>query len=806
MKGRFSAVHGKIDTNPSMDKGVNIMAKKVLDASFFDDESGDIIDKIIREEELLISRKDEVKKPDIEKEEMNLNDVIEFYHKKLFENDRAIEYLKSKNIKRTENQARFKIGFADGSLINILSKKQKKELAKTGLIDETGKEVFLNCLIIPIFDSLEKVTGIYGVNIDEGRAKTIWVDDDKKRAFNLKASKVYDEVILTDSIIKALRLIDSGIENVVSIAGDEGFTAEALIALKENRVKTVVLSFNDINSPLIETLKELFIMEEIAVKIASLNGNENKNEILELIKNASLFKKESDKLKEKLNVKKDDLYYIFEIDEVKYKLTGVKEIYSINLRVHIKAEINELFHHDTVDLYSAKSRSDYAARLAKKFDIEAVIIEKDLDKIVNYLEEEKSKNREGKEVKEELTEEERQTGLTFLQSPDLFDRIIDDMTTLGYVGEDLNKKLLYLCASSRKLDDPISILIVSQSASGKSMLVDTVKRLIPDDEVISVTSLSDQALNYIENLSNKFLVFGESVHNEVIEHQIREMLSSKELTRLVTVKDEKTGKMRSELVRKKVIVSSVMSTTNHKLNPENATRYFLINADESKEQTKRIHEIQKEKYTLKRQYVKDEVIPSIIRKHKIAQAMLKKVIIVNDFAKYLNFPDSTMRTRRDHDRFIDLIACVCFLRQYQKEIKINGHHEYIECDLADYEEAYNIMINGVLSSTMNDLPAGTINLYEEVRILIKKLAKEKKLNVLETIFTQRELREFTQFGGEFIKKHLRILVDYEYIILESGKNKGTKYSYRLKSDEEIQRIDLKVIPTPVEMRELLQKL
>ena len=71
------------------------------------------------------------------------------------------------------------------------------------------------------------------------------------------------------------------------------------------------------------------------------------------------------------------------------------------------------------------------------------------------------------------------------------------MDTLGYVGEDLNKILLYLAASSRILDDPISVMILSQSASGKSMLVSTLKKLIPPEDVISLTSLSDQALNYI---------------------------------------------------------------------------------------------------------------------------------------------------------------------------------------------------------------------------------------------------------------------------------------------------------------------
>ena len=118
---------------------------------------------------------------------------------------------------------------------------------------------------------------------------------------------------------------------------------------------------------------------------------------------------------------------------------------------------------------------------------------------------------------------------------------------MGYVGEELNKILLYLCASSRKLDDPISVLIISQSASGKSYLVDIVRRLMPPEEVVAVTSLSDQVLNYIDDLMHKSMILGEAVHSDTIEYQIREMLSGKELSRLVTVKDRKPEKCRARL-------------------------------------------------------------------------------------------------------------------------------------------------------------------------------------------------------------------------------------------------------------------
>ena len=405
-----------------------------------------------------------------------------------------------------------------------------------------------------------------------------------------------------------------------------------------------------------------------------------------------------------------------------------------------------------------------------------------------------------------LSEEDIKIGMEFLKSADLFEQIVDDMSVLGYVGEDLNKLLLYIAASSRILDDPISVMIISQSAAGKSLLIETLRKLLPAEDVIALTSLSDQALNYIGDLLHKFLIMGEAVHNELIEHQIREMLSNKELSRLVTSKDEKTGKMKSENIVTKAIVSMAIGGTRYDVNPENTSRFFIVNADETIEQTRRIHEKQKDKYSIERKYIKEDVIPDIIKKHQSAQRLLQKITIVNPFRSFLNFPDTTMRSRRDFDRFIDLIACVCFLRRYQKEIKDDGRFKYIECDLMDYEIAYKIMTANVLPATMSDIPKSAIELYEGLRVMARELAKKENLKINEVSFTQREIREMTGFGHSWIKQNLSILVEFEYISLIRGNNRGERYFYRLKEDKAVSNLNLSMIPTAEEIRLKLQKL
>jgi len=506
-----------------------------------------------------------------------------------------------------------------------------------------------------------------------------------------------------------------------------------------------------------------------------------------------------------LRFERDGLFHLFTVGELSYRVGGVRQLFVTSLKVNIRASCGGSSYYDSLDLYAAKARTGFAQALARTFGTELARVEKDLVLILEHLERERDEALKtgNRKTMAPVSAADRELGLSLLRDPDLFGRIVDDMTAMGYVGEDLNKQLVYLAASSRKLDDPISVLILSQSAAGKSYLVETVRRLIPEEDVVAVTSLSDQALNYIDDLTHKFLILGEAVHGEIIEHQIREMLSGKELSRLVTIKDPETGKMQSRVVRTPVIVSSVLSGTNHAQNPENASRYFVVNADESRVQTERIHERQRQKYSLERLATAQGAAANIVRTHQAAQRLLSKRQIVNDFAPLIGFPTSLMRSRRDHDRFLDLIACVCYLRQYQKKAEKTGNLEYIRCDLEDYRVAYRIMIEGVMSSTVRELPTGAVGLYSELRSWVGSEARRQKLKAEEVSFTQRHVREITGLGHTWIKQSLRQLVDYDYLSIARGGGERSRSYYRLREDAEIKGIDLSMILTPEAMAERL---
>ena len=54
----------------------------------------------------------------------------------------------------------------------------------------------------------------------------------------------------------------------------------------------------------------------------------------------------------------------------------------------------------------------------------------------------------------------------------------------------------YLVMTSRKMDDPLALLILSGSGAGKSLLQDTLLKLCPEEDLVKLTSLTDRALFY----------------------------------------------------------------------------------------------------------------------------------------------------------------------------------------------------------------------------------------------------------------------------------------------------------------------
>ena len=384
----------------------------------------------------------------------------------------------------------------------------------------------------------------------------------------------------------------------------------------------------------------------------------------------------------------------------------------------------------------------------------------------------------------------------------MFTELLTDFETMGVTGEEVNKLVGYLAATSRKLADPLSVLIQSRSAAGKSTLQDAILSLIPDEDFIKYTRVTDQALFYKDedSLVNKILAIEEAEGMGGAAYSIRNIQSAKKITVAATGKDPSTGKMRTEEYTVNGPVSVMITTTATDVDQETASRFIFLTIDESAEMTQAIHKMQREAETLEG-LIRNKKQDVITRKHHAAQRMLKPLAVVNPYSNYLSYPNNSLRSRRDHKKYLGLIRAIAFLHQYQREVKtveVEGEPvEYIEVTLKDIETA-NQLANEVLGQSMDELAKPSRTLLSMIFNMVKEMSEKQDISLEEIFFTRRMIRENTGWTDWQIKTHIRQLEDLEYLTARIG-SKGKEYSYVLNYQgqaEETEKCYLNL--TPVE--------
>ncbi len=455
------------------------------------------------------------------------------------------------------------------------------------------------------------------------------------------------------------------------------------------------------------------------------------------------------------------------------------------------------FHVDTLDLYASRSRSEFEKRAAKVLGIEAGAVEKALLALLVEAE----KVSEAGETKDEtsarptLTDAEREEALVLLKRPDLLDQVAKDVDALGFVGEETTKRLLYLVAISRKLPDPLSAIVLSQSGAGKSGLTEVIERLTPPEDVVLLTRLTPQSLYYTEPgfLDRKLVIVEERYGSVEADYSIRVLQSRGKLIAAAPVKDPQTGNMRTKVFTVEARAAFIEATTAGSVNHENATRCFELTMDESPEQTRRIHERQRLMRTERGLELRREA-EEITRRHWNAQRLLEPLPVVIPFADKLSFPSSWMRTRRDHARFLNLIEVSAFLHQHQRERRggLSARSgDAIVASVEDYAVAYALAAS-VLAETLSDVRKPLREAFERIRELSLKG---------DGTVSRREIREALALPDSTVRGWLQQLVELEYLESDGSKGGAGKVTrYRL--TDRGPRCDIVVgLLTPEELRQ-----
>ncbi len=147
---------------------------------------------------------------------------------------------------------------------------------------------------------------------------------------------------------------------------------------------------------------------------------------------------------------------------------------------------------------------------------------------------------------------------------------------------------MYLIFTSRKREAPLHIVSLGSSGIGKTHLQEKVGELIPEEDRIEITTLSENAFYYFglkrqKHLQNKLILIEDLDGAEDVLYPLRELQSKKRISKTVVHKNTK-GETRTVHLTVEGPVSVSGCTTKESLYEDNANRSFLIYIDESKDQ------------------------------------------------------------------------------------------------------------------------------------------------------------------------------------------------------------------------------
>jgi len=496
---------------------------------------------------------------------------------------------------------------------------------------------------------------------------------------------------------------------------------------------------------------------------------------------------------------------IYTTEELNFTILGGIKLEGLDrLRVTLKIEVaNRKFKHylnnpdiadlalrQNLDLYNDTQVEKLTRRTAERLEVGSTAIAKAIADITNQLEShrltELEKQQQTAVIKKQLTENERQAATDFLSEHNLIGRTTEYIGKSGVIGEELNRILMYIIFTSRKLNHPLHVVSLGSSGTGKTHLQEKVSELIPDEDKLEITTLSENAFYYFgqRELSNKLILIEDLDGALNVLFPLRELQSKKRINKTVTFKDTR-GITKTITLTVEGPVSVAGCTTKERIYEDNANRSFLIYLDESSEQDNKIMQYQRELAAGLINTDEQEKIKQLLQN---TQRILQNVKIVNPYAPQLQLPKEVFKPRRTNKHYLDFIEAITFYHQYQREQKADETtgEIYIETSIEDIAEA-NKLMKEILLRKADELSGACRNYFEQLKqwLQTENLTAGK---AGKSSFTNYEARMALRENHSNQKRYMLQLQLGHFVKQVTQKEKSKSHVYETVSAEEYQQL------------------
>ncbi len=670
-----------------------------------------------------------------------------------------------------------------------------KSLKSFGVIDESieGK------ISIPARKKDSSITNFCFLDIDGGNDRILR----KGGVINLKALKVFKSIVLVDSLDDYFAYFQNIKGNVIPIIESTYMVKDVLDSIRNSGIEDIVL-IND--SPYWEyintALKQLniriytiilpdshtihsFIDERSPHELSGFLEAEKAKHIRSM-KQSKTITKEVSGYFEVVEESNSEIKFIG--DERAYRIRGFnRDIFEKN--VQLIFEIDNEIVPDKVDLSKSSQRNRFSSLVSIESDISPETVRKDLSHIYKTLDElqnERYREKMGYHEKNIhiISKSEINKTKDFLTRRDILDELlIRDTEKLGYVGEEINKKLFYLSGSSRLTGKPISILDISPSGTGKSYGLSTIMELMPQDELLKFSRITPQSLYYRdeEDLKGRVLYIEEICGMEKSLEPIRMLSSSGELSVSAVEQDVRTGTMRSVERRLEVDIPILSSGTQDILSDdETMSRFIVTYNDMSKKHLETVLKSQAYKYSLDGNKL-DKQRDRVIKKYRDIQKVLDpNIIIVNPFANKIMVNPNLHIVTRKQEQYLRLIYNIAFLRQFSREIltdidTFGNTFNYIEVKEEDIFTANEIAYH-IFEYSKGSLTKSLDTAYKDIKKVFEDKVRTSRKKLHEVSITKKDLMNRYNWPEKTARRYTEELVKNEYLLrVKEYRNKQFRF-------------------------------
>lgn len=453
----------------------------------------------------------------------------------------------------------------------------------------------------------------------------------------------------------------------------------------------------------------------------------------------------------------------------------------VTLKVQHKEKINQPQWY-SIDLYNQGQREQTVNNVAETYEVSAQTTTQTFINLITELENHRLQKMEAlqpkQEIKLELTAGQRQQAINELEKSNLLQRTNQLIGMTGITGEDQNRLIAYLVYTVRKQIIPLHVMFLGSSGSGKTWLQERISDLIPEEDKIEITQITENALYYFKQheLKNKLLLIEDLDGAAGVFYPLRELQTKRRISKTVTLKDSK-GNLKTITLTVEGPVCVSGCTTKEKIYDDNANRCILLYTDQTKDQDRRINDYQTKiaggEINLERERQYKELFKNM-------QRVLRPVTVINPYAKYIQLPEQVFKPRRTMTLLLGFIEAVTFYHQYQREVKKGNTGElYIETTISDIEAAFSLL-KDVLFSKSDELTKATRSFFE--------LLKHHLTETSEQSFTPHQIRKAFRIEPRTLQRHIRELKQYGLIKTVSGFKHRRGFEYSVADGSEYSRL------------------